>query len=428
MAIELNEHQRKAVEKMHNGCILCGGVGSGKSRTALYYYFTQNEGCFDENGYRPMKDPSDLYIITTAKKRDTLEWDGELVPFLMSRDPEINIYSNQIVIDSWNNIQKYANVHGAYFIFDEQRVVGKGAWVKAFLKIAKWNQWILLSATPGDTWTDYIPVFLANGFYKNITQFRKEHIVYSRYTSYPKVDRYLNTGRLVRLRNKILVDMNDDRKTIRHDVDVWCNYDVVRYKEMTKRRWDPYNEEPIVDAGGLCRVQRRIVNCDPNRQVKLLDIFEDKGRIIVFYNFDYELEILKELFNGYDKTDSSYSELHVRPKHSTDRGTSFEIAEWNGHKHQEIPSTDRWVYLVQYNAGCEGWNCIKTDTIVFYSQTYSYKVLEQARGRIDRMNTPFTDLYYYHLRSRSSIDLAILKALRSKKNFNERRFYEGYSK
>lgn len=428
MAIELNEHQRKAVEKMHNGCILCGGVGSGKSRTALYYYFTQNEGCFDENGYRPMKDPPDLYIITTAKKRDTLEWDGELVPFLMSRDPEINIYSNQIVIDSWNNIQKYANVHGAYFIFDEQRVVGKGAWVKAFLKIAKWNQWILLSATPGDTWTDYIPVFLANGFYKNITQFRNEHIVYSRFTSYPKVDRYLNTGRLVRLRNKILVDMNDDRKTIRHDIDVWCNYDVIRYKEMTKRRWDPYNEEPIVDAGGLCRVQRRIVNCDPNRQVKLLDIFEDKGRIIVFYNFDYELEILKELFNGYGKSDSSYSELHVRPKHSTDRGTSFEIAEWNGHKHQEIPSTDRWVYLVQYNAGCEGWNCIKTDTIVFYSQTYSYKVLEQARGRIDRINTPFTDLYYYHLRSRSSIDLAILKALRSKKNFNERRFYEGYNK
>lgn len=427
MAIELNEHQRKAVEKMRNGCILCGGVGSGKSRTALYYYFTQNEGCFDEKGYRPMKDPLDLYIITTAKKRDTLEWDGELVPFLMSRDPEINIYSNQIVIDSWNNIQKYANVHGAYFIFDEQRVVGKGAWVKAFLKIAKWNQWILLSATPGDTWTDYIPVFLANGFYKNITQFRNEHIVYSRFTSYPKVDRYLNTGRLVRLRNKVLVDMNDDRKTIRHDIDVWCDYDVIRYKEMTKRRWDPYNEEPIVDAGGLCRVQRRIVNCDPNRQVKLLDIFEDKGRIIVFYNFDYELEILKELFNGYCKTDSSYSELHVRPKHSTDRGTSFEIAEWNGHKHQEIPSTDRWVYLVQYNAGCEGWNCIKTDTIVFYSQTYSYKVLEQARGRIDRINTPFTDLYYYHLRSRSSIDLAILKALRNKKNFNERRFYEGYS-
>lgn len=428
MAIELNEHQRKAVEKMHNGCILCGGVGSGKSRTALYYYFTQNEGCFDENGYRPMKDPPDLYIITTAKKRDTLEWDGELVPFLMSRDPEINIYSNQIVIDSWNNIQKYANVHGAYFIFDEQRVVGKGAWVKAFLKIAKWNQWILLSATPGDTWTDYIPVFLANGFYKNITQFRNEHIVYSRFTSYPKVDRYLNTGRLVRLRNKILVDMNDDRKTIRHDIDVWCDYDVIRYKEMTKRRWDPYNEEPIVDAGGLCRVQRRIVNCDPNRQAKLLDILEDKGRIIVFYNFDYELEILKELFNGYGKTGSSYSELHVRPKHSTDRGTRFEIAEWNGHKHQEIPSTDRWVYLVQYNAGCEGWNCIKTDTIVFYSQTYSYKVLEQARGRIDRMNTPFTDLYYYHLRSRSSIDLAILKALRNKKNFNERRFYEGYNK
>ena len=408
MAIELNEHQKQAVSKMHNGCILCGGVGSGKSRTALYYYFTQNDGAFDENGYRPMQSPPDLYIITTAKKRDTLEWDGELVPFLMSRDPEVTPYSNKVVIDSWNNIQKYANAHDSFFIFDEQRVVGKGAWVASFLKICKSNSWILLSATPGDTWNDYIPVFIANGFYKNRTEFTREHIVYSRFSKYPKVDRYLNTGRLIRLRNKILVNMDDDRNTVRHDVDVWCNYDISRYKQATKKRWDPYNDEPVTDAGGLCRVQRRIVNTDPNRQVKLLDIFDKHKKLIVFYNFDYELEIIKDLFSHYtEKTD-------------------FEMAEWNGHKHQEVPDSNSWAYLVQYTAGCEGWNCIKTDAIVFYSQTYSYKVLEQARGRIDRLNTPFTDLYYYHLRSRSTIDLAILKALKSKKNFNERRFYEGY--
>ena len=48
--------------------------------------------------------------------------------------------------------------------------------------------------------------------------------------------------------------------------------------------------------------------------------------------------------------------------------------------------------------------------------------MEQARGRIDRMNTPFNDLYYYHLKTRSGIDLAISRALNSKKKFNESGF------
>ena len=168
MAIELRDYQLDAVHRMKNGCILCGGVGSGKSRTSLAYYFTQEGGCIQP--YSPMKKPRDLYIITTARKRDDLEWDEELVPFLLSTKPENNsLYKNKVIIDSWNNIGKYTDVKGAFFIFDEQRVVGSGAWVKSFLKIARWNKWILLTATPGDTYSDYLPVFLANGFFKNRT-------------------------------------------------------------------------------------------------------------------------------------------------------------------------------------------------------------------------------------------------------------------
>ena len=397
----LYDYQMDAVKKMTNGCILNGGVGSGKSRTGLYYYFKEQGGSINPD-YVPMKHkPKDLYIITTARKRDDLEWEGELVPFLLSTHPDQNVfYGNKVVVDSWNNIKKYSDISGAFFIFDEQRVVGSGAWVKSFLKIARGNDWILLSATPGDTWSDYIPVFIANGFYKNKSEFLREHVVYSRFSKYPKIDRYLNTGRLVRLRDRILVDMDFTRHTIPHHEDVYCRYDISKYKDAIKTRWDPYKNEPIQQASGLCYILRRVVNEDESRQRALLEIFEKHHKMIVFYNFDYELDILKGIYYG----------------------NNCEIAEWNGHAHQPIPQSERWVYLVQYTAGCEGWNCVKTDTIVFYSQNYSYKVMEQASGRIDRLNTPFRDLYYYHLKSRSGIDLAISKALKEKKQFNERKF------
>ena len=385
---------------MRNGCILCGGVGSGKSRTSLAYYYKCQGGKPEAKDYTYMKNPKDLYIITTARKRDTCEWEGEMCPFLLSCNPEVNAYENKVVVDSWNNIKKYEGVTGAFFIFDEQRVVGSGAWVKAFLKIAKNNDWILLSATPGDTWSDYIPVFLANGFYKNRTEFGREHIVYSRFCKFPKVDRYINTGRLIKYRNSILVDMDFNRKTNAHHEDVYVKYDIPMYKDAGKLRWNPYKNEPIINAGELCYVWRKIVNSDISRQVAVLEIFEKHPRVIIFYNFDYELDILRSL--GW--------------------GEGVEIAEWNGHCHQPVPASKSWVYLVQYTAGCEGWNCIKTDTIIFYSQNYSYKVMHQASGRIDRLNTPYTDLYYYHLKTRSGIDLAISKALKNKKNFNEGKY------
>lgn len=449
MVLELSDYQKDAIDRLENGFILCGGVGSGKSRTGIAYFFKECGGGWEEDGtLKYMEHPKSLYIITTAKKRNDLEWEAELANFLISKNPLASMYgdSMEVVIDSWNNICKYVNVKDAFFIFDEQRVVGTGAWVKAFLKITKSNNWILLSATPGDKWEDYIPVFVANGFYKNITEFRREHLVYSQYSKFPKVERYINTGRLIRLRNRILVDMDFERKTIAHHHDTYVEYDIEKYKNVFRTRTDPFKksymgckhddplalvigkdvsfeevdamcapgyspeegdtvkliDEPIMNASGLCYVLRRVVNTDESRQVALAEILEDRPRVIVFYNFDYELDILLTL---------AYS-------------MGIEVAQWNGHKHQPVPDGDRWIYLVQYTAGAEGWNCIRTDTIVFYSQNYSYKIMQQSAGRIDRLNTPYVDLHYYHLKSRSSIDVAISKALREKKKFNESRWVE----
>ena len=400
----LYDYQMDAVKRMKIGCILNGGVGSGKSRTGLFYYFKDQGGWIDSEQYIPMnRKPRDLYIITTAMKRNSLEWEKELTPFLLSSNPEQNkYYGNKVVIDSWNNIKKYADVVDSWFIFDEDRVTGSGVWVKTFLKIVKSNKWIILSATPGDTWSDYIPVFIANGFYRNKTEFAREHIVYSQYAKYPKIDHYVDTGRLMSLKRYILVDMEFTRNTVAHHEDIYCSYDITKYKDAIRNRWDPYKNEPIQQAAGLCYILRRIANEDVSRQKNLLRILDDHPKAIIFYNFDYELEILENLltFNGFD------------------------VAQWNGHKHQPVPKGNKWVYLVQYTAGCEGWNCITTDTIIFYSQNYSYKVMTQAAGRIDRVNTPYTDLFYFHLKSRSGIDLAISKALKDKKQFNENKWLE----
>ena len=401
--MKLRDYQLEAIQKMKTGCILNGGVGSGKSLTSLSYYYMQNGGSeiFLTGGkHKKMKDPKDLYIITTARKRDTMEWEGELSHFLLSTNPDTSAYKNKVIVDSWNNAKKYKEVKGAFFIFDEQRVVGSGEWVKSFLKIAKTNEWILLSATPGDTWSDYIPVFIANGFYKNKSEFLREHAVFARYSKFPKIEKWMGSGKLNRYRRMILVDMKFQRKTEQHHEDVYVDYDIATYKDVMKSRWDIYKQEPIVNAGGLCYTLRRLVNSDPSRSAKLLDIFKQHPKMIVFYNFDYELDILKNLNYGKNVT----------------------VAEWNGHKHEPTPTKGKWVYLVQYTAGAEGWNCISTDTIVFYSQNYSYKIMHQSAGRIDRLNTPFEDLYYYHLKTRSSIDISISRAIKEKKNFNEKGF------
>lgn len=400
--IELDSQQLKAIDELKTGSILVGGVGSGKSRTALaYYYLKECEGSLCINGVgktEPMKKPRDLYVITTARKRDTLDWEGEAAPFCITTNRDSSMNSILLTVDSWNNIKKYEEKEDAFFIFDEQRVVGYGAWSKTFIKIAKKNDWILLSATPGDTWSDYIPVFIANGFYKNKTDFERQHIVYARFSKFPKIEKYIGTGTLLKHRREITVRMICKKQTVGHEKTILTKFDKEKYKRVSVSRWNPFTSQPIRDASEYCAALRKIVNSDPSRLEEIKKLWKEYPRLIIFYNFDYELEILRTL------------------------GSLGTIAEWNGHIHEPIPKKDRWCYLVQYTACAEGWNCVETNVIIFYSQNYSYKIMVQAAGRIDRRNTPYIDLYYYHLRSPSSIDIGIRRCLEEKKNFNERDF------
>ena len=390
--MQFDNNQREAVNRLKSGSILVGGTGSGKSRTALVYYYSKECGGKIIDIIKDVDKEIPLYIITTAAKRDKKEWEEELKEFPI----------NQVCIDSWNNIKKYVDVKDAFFIFDEQRVVGSGAWSKSFIKISKVNHWILLSATPGDQWCDYIPVFIANGFYKNRTEFLKRHAVYSRYTDYPKIEKYIDTEHLKQLRDKVLIEMDVKRKTVPHRVNVIMDYDKDLYKIVSNDRWDFINDKPIENASQFTQLQRKVVNGDIERINKLKELIELHKKVIVFYNFNYErdsiLKLIKEL--------------------------KIEYGELNSYAHDPVPESDKWIYIVQYNAGAEGWNCVKTNVIIFFSLNYSYRMTHQAAGRIDRRNTPYKDLYYYYFYSKSSIDRSILKCLEEKKNFNEAKYYK----
>lgn len=377
MTNNLYSHQEEALRLLHSGQVLVGGVGSGKSRVGASWALSQAS-------------PEKIIVITTARKRDSFEWEGEFAA--LGADFE------KVTIESWNNVARFADYRGHTYIFDEQRVVGSGAWVKSFLKIAKHNSWILLSATPGDTWLDYVPLFIANGFYKNRTEFSEKHIIWDRFAKYPKVKKYVGVGLLEARRRKIIVPMPAERHTRRNRKDIWVSFDRDQYDMIVKKRVDPWTKEPIRNAAGVCYALRRCVNSSGNRLNQLRYILKKRRKVIVFYNFNYERDELLKLRD------------------------EFTVAEWNGHAHEPIPTIDSWVYLVQYTAGAEGWNCIETDTVVFYSLNYSYKVLEQAEGRIDRINTPYTDLWYYYFKTESGIDSAISRAVAEKATFNERIF------
>lgn len=404
MSITLDKHQLVAIDKLQNGSILHGGVGSGKSRAALaYYYLVIGLGGLVVNGkgkFKPMSTPRDLYIITTARKRDTLEWEEECAPFCLTTNTKITPGGPTVTVDSWNNIKKYVGIEHAFFIFDEQRVVGSGSWSKSFIKIAKKNDWILLSATPGDTWMDYIPVFIANGFYKNRTAFTRRHVVYNPFVSFPMVDRYLETGHLHKLRKQVLVPMKYKNETKQHHKTIKAKYNKKDYDILLKDRWNIFKDQPIKNVSELCYSLRRVLNSDPSRQKIIEDLSKKHDKIIIFYNFNYELFALREIADS----------------------LKIPRAEWNGHKHEAIPKTDRWLFLVQYTAGAEGWNCIETNAMIFYSQNYSYKTKIQAAGRTDRRNTPFENLYYYNIVSDASMDRAIVKTIDNKKDFNDSLF------
>ena len=399
MRIELYPHQREVLPLLRTGSVLAGGTGSGKSRAILAYWFSRVcAGEIDSDGVEVPRHPVDLLVITTPRKRDTHEWEGELLPFHVSTDPSTSLGGIRVVVDSWNNLHRYTDTRGWFVVFDEQRAVGHGKWAKAFVKVARQNDWVMLSATPGDTWLDYWALFTANGFYRNRTDFCRQHVVWKPWSRYPVVDHYVGVQRLEELRRRVVVPMPDQRHTVRHHEFVTVGYDKALYDRVMSQRWSVRHEKPLQNASELVSEARWACHCAATRWAAFQAVREAHKAVVVFYNFDYELEVLRERLD--------------------EEGAVY--AEWNGHRHEPLPTGESWVYLVQYAAGDAAWNCTTSDCVVFWSMTYSWRRRAQCMGRIDRLNTPFTDLWYYTFRTVSSIDRGVQRALERKEDFNER--------
>lgn len=378
MTFKLLPAQQQAVSNLANGKILIGDVGSGKSITSM--------------AYATSVDPTiKIQVLTTAMKRDSGEWWADAMKMSLP---------NEMHVDSWNNIKNYVDREGWFFILDEQKLTGTGAWVEAFYKIAKKNKWILLSATPAEVWTDLMPVFIANGFFKNKSEFDRDHVQYARFVKYPKIEKYHDEWHLEDLKKKLYVELPIVKRAKRNEEIINVGFNAYEQKRIWTDRWHIHEDRPLKDAGEMMRLLRKSCNTDIARYETLKALLKRHPKAIVFYNENPELEILRGL--------------------SADLGVP--VAEWNGHKHEPIPDGDEWVYLVQYLAGREGWNCITTDTVILYSLPYAYRSVVQAYGRVDRLNTPYPVLNLFILKSRAIIDQGIWKSLGHKKDFQAGRF------
>lgn len=388
-------HQRDAIRKISNGNVVVGATGSGKSLVGLVYYYTN----ILEGSVEPFRKPTksvSLYIITTATKRDSLDWNSECAEFALSTNQEASVNGIKVVIDSWNNIKKYKDIRGGFFLFDEQKTTGYKRWSKIFIRIAKNNRWILITATPSDRWMDLLSVFIANGFYKNKRDFVNQHVTYNPYVKYPSITGYRNVNKLRILKKRIFVIIDYQSPSIIENKVISVDYDVDALTQIEKTEWNPFTDSPIINLSEFASVLRRSLNSHPSRINEAIRIRNTVKKLIVFYNFNFELEILKHGYSG------------------------IKIGELNGHRHDALPVGSDWVYLVQYNSGNEAWECFTTNHMLFYSLNYSFRIMTQAKGRINRLTSGFNYMYYYYLVSNHWLDKGIQKALNKKRDFNNK--------
>lgn len=144
---------------------------------------------------------------------------------------------------------------------------------------------------------------------------------------------------------------------------------------------------------------RQLCNSKDKQQAFIDLINSINDRVVVFYNFDSELDTLKTLVKD-------------RP-----------IAEVNGHTNTEqiYHDNDNCVLFVQYQAGARGLNLQDGNKIIYYSLTLSSDLFEQSKKRIHRIGTKYP-CFYWILQTKDSVEESIYKSLNRQEDYNEELF------
>ena len=180
-----------------------------------------------------------------------------------------------------------------------------------------------------------------------------------------------------------------------------------KYKRFRKHRIVKIEDHELVGDTTLTKMLYERQLCgqyNQNKMAALRDLLESTNdRIIIFYNFTKEYELIKNLCETLDKPVSVVN------------GSKKDLKNYNNHSDS--------VTLIQYQAGAHGLNLQKANKILYFTLPLSSEMFEQSKKRIHRIGQNKTCFYYY-LIVEKSIEEKIWRTLKMRRDYTNKLFEE----
>lgn len=396
----LYEYQKKVIDKADSSWLFALGTGTGKTILSIHHYLKHYNG-------------ESLLIIAPAQKVLEGGWDREV-------QRVANFYNIQIQYDvmSYGVLAKKWNLYKGWFvIFDECHYVKNPTSQrgKAALNLTRIStNFSLLSATPSSNgWADTINYMLMFNFYRNKTQFIKEHAIHETKFFGQKqikvIADWKDQDKLKMLYQSISTKLSKDDcldlpPLIFEDVyfKVSKEYEIIRKKRVLETENGPIAYDTVMK---LQHGLRFYANQKDKLSYTEMLAESTNENIVIFYYYQQEKDDLVKVLAKNKK-----------------------IYEVSG-KVNHLPSRDQWdelkntVTLVQYQAGAAGIELQYCNLVIFYTPTFSFQDYDQALGRAYR-NGQTKKVTVYRYITKKSVEEHVYRSLAEKKDFTESLFKE----
>lgn len=391
----LYNFQRQLLNSIEENYIIAADTGTGKTMMAIHHYLKHNTG-------------EPLLILAPPQKIKEGGWQRELDFVASHYNIEIpyDIISYGVLSKRWKEYKDW------FLVMDECHYVKNPTSQrgKAAINLTKQStNFLLLSATPSSNgWGDTIAYMIMFGYYKNKTQFLKEHAVYNRidYGNGPVnvVSDYRDQEKLQKLYQSFSIKLaKEDCLDLPPLV-----FEKVHFKPSKEyniiKKDRVLGEELFDNISKLQHGLRFYANqADKLKYTEML-LEGTEENVIIFYNYKQENEELKKIAKKLKK----------------------KVFEVSGSK-TNLPDKEKWtslknsVTIVQYQAGAAGIELQYANIVIFHTPTYSYQDYEQALGRAYR-NGQTKKVTVYQYITKNTIETSIYQALAAKKDFTEELF------